>query len=213
MSEVKTVSSIYEKIEKKGKIDADDIFRVGQEKASVQKENILAEARKESELILNKSAKRNENKLKTKITQLEQKAKQISLLKKKELINKTYELAHQRLKEINDNKFFDLIVKMIKTEKIIGDEVLKVSSDDYQKYLTVFSSNLKSGDYIILDKLNSALGKTYQLKLSQDFVDIKGGFIIEGSYFDIDRSFKTTLDNLKEQYESKIASMLFDNGD
>ena len=47
------------------------------------------------------------------------------------------------------------------------------------------------------------------ITLSNDSVDIVGGFIIACEYFDIDNSYEVILNNLSEELETTIAEMLF----
>lgn len=206
-------SSIYEKIENKGASDAKEINRIGQEKAKEIEDSILGEAKKEVANLISKAQKRNDDIVKTRMMQMEQGAKQRSLLKKREIINDVFKAAQQRLKNLNDEEFIRLVMKMIQKDTLHGNETLKVSKDEQARYIRLFTSGKTFDNGYLLDRLNSLLGKpNYQLKLSRENADISGGFVIISDHYDIDHSYKTMLDNMKEQFESEIADMLF-NGD
>jgi vacuolar-type H+-ATPase subunit E/Vma4 len=99
---------------------------------------------------------------------------------------------------------------MIKADELHGNEVLKVSQNDQARYLRLFTTGRLTDNYYLLDKLCGFLGKpSYQLKLSKETIKIDGGFVIVGDSYDIDHSYQTMFENLKEQYESEIAQMLF----
>lgn len=210
MSESKVAkSSIYEKIENKGAVDAKEISRIGQVRAEALKESIINAANDEASKLLAKSFEKNQDRIKTKTTEIEQIAKQKTLFKKKEIIDLIFEETHQKLLNISDDELFKLVSKLIKAENLVGDEVIKVSKADYSRYLKLFSSQ-KAADEVALDKLNV---NNYQLKLSNQPVDINGGFIIIGTNFDIDLSYKSILQVIKENNETVIANMLFNEGE
>lgn len=210
MSESKVAkSSIYEKIENKGAVDAKEISRIGQVRAEALKESIINAANDEASKLLAKSFEKNQDRIKTKTTEIEQIAKQKTLFKKKEIIDLIFEETHQKLLNISDDELFKLVLKLIKAENLVGDEVIKVSKADYPRYLKLFSSQ-KAADEVVLDKLNV---NNYQLKLSNQPVDINGGFIIIGTNFDIDLSYKSILQVIKENNETVIANMLFNEGE
>lgn len=203
--------SIYEKIENKGALDASEILNNGQQKAQEIEDTILKNAKKEAELILQKANNRSRDHIKTQSTMIEQNAKQRTLLKKKDFINKTFDLAHQELLKIDDEKLVDYVVKMIQLEKINGNEAIEVSKEDYSRFSKLFTTGLQDNGYYVLDILNKKLGNNYKLKLSSKYADINGGFIIVGENFDIDLSYKTILERIKEEHETEIANILFDS--
>lgn len=200
--------SIYDKIIDRGSLEALEIINQGKQKAEIIEKEIIDEATKDSELLLNKNAQVNQDKLKAAKTNFERFAKKEILFKKKELIEELFKVAHSKLKALNDIELFDLVKKHIQKENITGNEIIKVNKSEYGKYLSLFSSG-KPSDLVVLDKLNRALGEGYNLKLGKDHVDIDGGFIIESENFDIDFSFASILNVIKESDETMIANILF----
>jgi V/A-type H+-transporting ATPase subunit E len=205
--------SIYEKIEEKGRLDANEINRLGKEKAQALEDSIIESAKQEINKFIYDATIKSDDKLKTKTTQLEQQFKQRSLSRKKELIDKVFDLALKKLNTLDDASYISLITKLILNENIKGDETLKVSTSDHAKFVRLLSSGKMVNDAYVLDKLNTLLGAKYQLKLAKSTVDIDGGFIIIGENYDIDVSYKTLLESIKETYESQIAKMLFEDGE
>jgi vacuolar-type H+-ATPase subunit E/Vma4 len=203
-------NSIYERIENKGQNDALEIKRIGAEKAKQIEVSTLETAEKDIEKILLKVKSKGEVLLKTKKTEFLQKAKQRSLLKKKELINTVFQEALDKLNSLKDEDLVKLVEKLILADNIVGNEIVKVNNDDYPRYLKLFSSGKLVNGLISLDKLNLKLkDQKYQLRLSNENVNIKGGFIIIGDAYDIDHSYETILSTINDKYETELASMMF----
>ncbi|HEY8395668.1 MAG TPA: V-type ATP synthase subunit E [Bacilli bacterium] len=207
--------TIYEKIEIKASKDAEEIIRAGQEKAKQIEERIISEAKDTIEKNLNKVRKRGEEFIKTKTTELEQKAKQKTLALKKELIKAVVSEAAERLNSLSDERLVELVKKLVLSENLKGDETILVNSRDYERYLRLFSENRKDEDgLVILEKLNRELGKEkFRLRLAKESANISGGFIVVGKTFDVDLSFETILNSLQEKHETEIAQILFARGE
>lgn len=200
--------SIYDKIIDKGSLDASEIIRLGKQKATSIEESIVNEAKLDSQKLLDNNNKANQDRMKAMTTNFERLAKKEILFKKKELIDDLFLVAINKLKTISDFELFGLVKKLIKNESITGNEVIKVSKSDFGKYLSLFSSG-KATDLVELDKLNKELGGSYHLKLSNQPAQIDGGFVIVGEHFDIDLSYSSILNVIKEKNETKIANILF----
>lgn len=203
--------SIYEKIEQKGNADASEIYRIGEEKAKQLEESMISEAQAEIDKLLEKAKNTEMNRVKTQNAALEQNAKQQILLKKKELIDKAFELALGKLNSLADGELSLLVSNLLNRESLRGDEIIRVSAHDFPRYRKLFSSGKTDDGCYVLDKLNASLKKDFQLKLSDKPADIDGGFLVIGSDFDIDLSFRTLLEDLKEKNEISIAKLLFEN--
>lgn len=207
-------SSIYEKIEKKGALDAEKIYQSGLKRAQMVETEILSAAQEEADQIIKKCLERNADKIKTKTTEIEQAAKQRSLLKKKEIIDDVINQTILKLKQLNDSDWTNFIVKLILLDELKGDEIIKVSSDEYARFIKLFTSEKLSSGYYTLDKLNKYLkDDKYQLKLSQEAADIEGGFIVFSEHFDIDYSYRNLLEKVRDLHEAKIANILFNRGE
>jgi vacuolar-type H+-ATPase subunit E/Vma4 len=203
-------NSIYKKIEEKGSLDAALILKQGKAKAEALREEILAVASREAEAELQKERQRQSDLVKMKMTEKDQQAKQRTLIKKKALIDRVFNKISENLMNLDDESYKKLIVGLIKTDKIVGDEALMVSKADYARYIKLFSSGKAVEGQYVLDKLSALLKKDEaKLRLSPIPAAITGGFIISGKHFDIDHSFETLTKSLKEEHEAEIAQMLF----
>jgi len=202
--------SIYEKIENKGLQDARKIQETGSKKALDLEFTILGETRKQIETAEKKNAEITANLLKTKETEFEQAARQVSLARRKTLIDAAFERAHARLKKCSDTEWEKLVLKMLSADELTGSEIIVPALNDRERFLSRFSSN-PTASPIVLDRLNAALrAKKYHLTLSVENASIDGGFLVLGTDFDINHSYATMLSELKDRQESEVASLLFD---
>ena len=195
-------SSIYEKIEKQGALEAKEIYQNGVNKALEYEEKVLTETKQEIDKVLKKHLERNADRVKTKVTEIEQKAKQRSLSKKKALIVDAFNIALQKLKALDDKTFSEFVINLIKKDSLSSEDLIMVNKHDYSRYIKLFSTGKMANGQYILDKLNN-------LKLANEHAQIEGGFIVIGKKFDINHSFETILNSLQEQDEATIAKMLF----
>ena len=202
-------SSIYEKIENKGALDAAKIREDGSNLATLQMQEAIDKANREIENLKEKQLKINNEKIKTKSTQIEQLAKQRTLFEKKKLIDETFERALKKLQELKDDELTNLVVKLLLQDFLDGDETIIVSKDDYKKYAKLFSSKSNGTE---LDILNKKLGNNFKLKLSNEPANINGGFIVIGRTYDINHSFTAILNEIKEKTEADVAVALFSKG-
>lgn len=201
--------NLYDKIVEKGITEAEVIYRSGEAKTKQIIDEALTEAQKEADKIITDVKRRADDRIKTKTIEFEQQAKHNLLKKKKELIDQVFLAVIKKLKGLPDDKFTSLTVKMLKTEKLVGNEVLKVAADEIERYRGLFSLEKNKNEFYSLDKLNTLLGPNYHLKLSAAPVDIDGGFLVVGKEYDVDLSYRSLLTIIKEKYEPEIAKIIF----
>lgn len=195
--------SVYDKIIALGEEDALKIKQEGEEKAKNITEQIMAEVKEKIEQMIEEAKLKNEDAVKTKLAELEQNKKQEVLASQKKIIKDVFNVVLDKLCNMNDDDLNSFVVSYLKKSELKEDVVIKVSKNEYERYIKLFSKE-KSNN---LDKLTSSFG--HNVVLSNDVLSIKGGFIIEGSYFDIDNSYEVILDNLSSSLETKVAEMLF----
>jgi len=203
-------ASIYEKIEMKGAVDAEKILDLGAQKAAEIERAILLETETSLNLTAKNNADKRKNALVTKATEFEQDAKQRSLALKKSLINEVIDQAAKRIQNFSDDQWKQFVISTLSKDDLVGNETIMASALDQKRFLANFATE-PSTFPMTLDLLNKALkNKKYTLSLSAQLASCDSGFFVLGTHFDIDHSTKTTLDTLKDHYESDIASILFD---
>ena len=198
--------TIYEKIENKGRNDALEIKKNGEEKAERLKKEVLEKPEKVIHKMVDNAKEEAKETLKTKYTEFAQMSNQSTLKNRKEIIKMTFEKAFERMSDFSDDELFEYVVKLLKNSQIAGNEVIKVSSSSRRRYQKLFSKKNNNE----LDILNKELGDNCSLKMSNEDALIDGGFILESEYFDIDYSYRTVLKDLMSEVETELAKILFE---
>ena len=203
--------TIYEKIENKGILDAEQILNNGLVKAENLQIATIEAANIQIKATLAKTIEKNEHQLKTKTTEFEQAAKQEILTSKKALIEEVLNLALAKMKQLSDAQWKTMVIKTLSGDELAGNETIVASIADQKRFLAHFASDQSAKYPVKLDLLNRALpGKDFALTLSKQTAPVDGGFFVDGADFDIDHSYITILSTLRDSYESELASILFD---
>lgn len=187
-----------------------------QKDAEDSKENIIAVATVEKDKILNKE----NNKAKLEATEMIEKAKveAISIkeriissaelqgrnekLKAKQVVIKeVFEKSVSELCNLDKVQYLEFIKDRILSQDIKGNEVLILNEDA-----------LKFIDNTFVDGINNELvskGKIGNLTLSSIQGSFRGGFILEKDGIEINNTFESLVESLREDLESEVAKELF----
>ncbi|MDD2575386.1 MAG: hypothetical protein PHD47_02835 [Acholeplasmataceae bacterium] len=200
--------TIFEKIEQKGLEEAREIL----ESARLESESILAVA---TEKINDQVAQMIQNEKEKARFSIEQKQNSFELEKRQSIlaikstqIDRVINRLRTDILSLKGSELLDFSVSLIKDESLTGDEHIRVSTADYDKYLNAFSSEKKS-DLVNLDKLNKKLGKGFNISLESEPADITDGFLVIGEIFDLNFSIEPFLKDIKAKYEKQIYDILF----
>lgn len=200
--------TIYDKIIDKGKEDAKVILADGLKKLEQLKLEKIEEAKNKQKDELKKQEALNQSKKQAALINARREAKKSEIKLKQALLKETVKEAVAKLDNLKQNELFDFVLKLVKEDDLSGKEVIYVNKKDYSKYLATFSSK-KEGDLVELDKLNNALGKKFELKLSKKPKDLDGGFYIVSEKYDINHSYSALVDNLLAELEADLNKILF----
>lgn len=120
---------------------------------------------------------------------------------KQMVIEEVFNEALNHLSNMNDEEYFNIIYKLVIASISSGDEEIVFSQKDKNKF----------GESLV-QKVNShliSIGKTANIRLSDDSVNICGGFIIRSSGIEINNSFEAILRMKRDEIEPKVAELLF----
>lgn len=126
--------------------------------------------------------------------------KEETLLVKQNLMEQVFREVEEYLISLKGPQLFDYIVHKLSVEKITGHEIIAVNKLDYAKYHDVLTE--AKGDLVECNLLNAKL-KT-QLKLTKKPVDLENGFLLIGTEYDLNFSFKEVIARLVNKYEKQI---------
>ncbi|HOH58852.1 MAG TPA: V-type ATP synthase subunit E [Bacilli bacterium] len=200
--------TIYDKIIDKGKEDAKVILADGLKKLEQLKLEQIEEAKNKQKDELKKQEALNHSKKQAALINARREAKKSEIKLKQALLKETVKEAVAKLDNLKQNELFDFVLKLVKEDDLSGKEVIYVNKKDYSKYLATFSSK-KEDELVELDKLNNALGKKFELKLSKKPKDLDGGFYIVSEKYDINHSYSALVDNLLAKLEADLNKILF----
>lgn len=200
--------TIYDKIIDKGKEDAKVILADGLKKLEQLKLEKIEEAKNKQKDELKKQEALNQSKKQAALINARREAKKSEIKLKQALLKETVKEAVAKLDNLKQNELFDFVLKLVKEDNLSGKEVIYVNKKDYSKYLVTFSSK-KEDELVELDKLNNALGKKFELKLSKKPKDLDGGFYIVSEKYDINHSYSALVDNLLAKLEADLNKILF----
>lgn len=184
--------------------------------SEVQRDAILAKANEESKKIIDKkivSAKKDAADIieKSKIESVVRKNRILSnaqlkvrndkLSAKQEVIEKVFITAKEKLNNMSADEFKKFVKSKVLTLDITGDESIIVDSKRKEildsEFINDLNSNLKS------------LNKKGELKLSEVEGNFNGGFIIEKNGIEINNTFDSLVNSLREEMEFEIARVMF----
>ncbi|HOF43336.1 MAG TPA: V-type ATP synthase subunit E [Bacilli bacterium] len=200
--------TIYDKIIDKGKEDAKVILADGLKKLEQLKLEQIEEAKNKQKDELKKQEALNQSKKQAALINARREAKKSEIKLKQALLKETVSDAVAKLDNLKQNELFDFVLKLVKEDDLSGKEIIYVNKKDYSKYLATLSSK-KEGDLVELDKLNNALGKKFELRLSNKPKDLDGGFYIVSEKYDINHSYSALVDNLLAKLEADLNKILF----
>ncbi|WP_291632418.1 V-type ATP synthase subunit E [Clostridium sp.] len=123
------------------------------------------------------------------------------LVAMQKMIDNVFVDALKKLLVITDEEYLELIKRYLLSMQIAGDEEIIIPG----KY-----TNIVDGEY--LSQINTALkssGKIGEIKLSSDVRDIKSGFIILKNGIEVNNTFESLVNSLRDELESDIVKELF----
>ena len=184
--------------------------------SEVQRDAILAEANINAELIINKkesAAKKDAADLieKSKIEAITKKARVLSsatlkvrnekLAVKQNIISSIFDKSEAKLNAMTNEEFKEFITNKVLNLNISGIENIIVNNTSKKILDETFIAelNLKLKD----------LGKTVEVKLSDIDGNFEGGFILENNGIEINYTFESLVNSLKDEMEFEVANTMF----
>jgi vacuolar-type H+-ATPase subunit E/Vma4 len=182
------LSDIFKKIEK----ETEEKIKKIEEEAKKEIEKIerkyQEEIEKRREKILNSVKEDVEKKIKHEEIKLSLETRNLILMKKREILDNLYQEILEELSKIDDKKYFDLILKLLKD---CPDEGEIMPAKNREK---------------ITEEAIKKLNKKLVIKKS---LPIKGGFIFSSKNLEIDDSFENLIRIIREKTEIEVAKILF----
>lgn len=194
------LEKITERILQNGRGKAAAIKREAEAKA----QEIIAEAQKRADSQSKEkfsAATRQATEERKRILALAQlEARNDILRAKREVIEEAFRGVLERLCSLSEVGYWELLKKTL-VEIAGGGEEIILSSSDHKRIPREF-----------LNQINELLiknGKRGSLKLSRETRNIRGGFILKAGGVEINNSFESLVDSIREEIELEVVGILF----
>ncbi|NYB74594.1 hypothetical protein HZF24_10655 [Sedimentibacter hydroxybenzoicus DSM 7310] len=163
-------------------------------------EEIIGKAKIEAEEIMKQTAERctkDAESLKSrKVSAAELQARKMILGAKQEAIQKSFDLALEKLRSMPEDKYLNYLT----------EEIIKISVNEGIIVLNQADRD-KIGEKLI-KAVNQRLN-TQRYKLSDKTINTSGGFLLRSGNIEINNTFETLLNSIKDDLTSEVANALF----
>lgn len=195
------ISNLTTKIQMEAEAMKDSIIATAME----EKERIISKKNSEAKVLVDDMIERAKvEALLTKeriISGAELKARNEKLGAKQTIIKEVFEKSVNELCKLDEVQYLTFIKEGILSFDIKGDENLILNTE-----------GMKFIKHDIIEEINKELvskGEKGNLTLSSKPGEFKGGFILEKNGIEINNTFETLVDSLKEELEFEVAKELF----
>ena len=196
-----SIKEIKEKILSDAKLDTEKIILQAESKAN----DILEKGKKEAETIRKsimtlhmQDGSLKKNKI---LTDANLNARKTILNEKQIIIESVFDSSLEKIINMDDKEYCKYIKNLLMSNIENGNEIVSVSQRDKNRI-----------DKKFIEQLNVELkknGKAGNIKLDNDFANIKGGVIISSGDIKKNISLEFLIIKAKEKYEMKISQHLF----
>ena len=180
--------------------DADSIAKISLMNAEKTKQDIIDNAKGEAEAIkkaaAEKAEKEAENLKSRKVSAAELQGRKMMLSAKQEAIKKGFGAALNKLKKMSEDEYVSFL----------SDEIVKVPNCEGTLILNE-QDREKIGEKLV-NTVNDRL-KGEKIALSNKTVKSSGGFVLKNGDIEINSTFETLLDSIKDELTSEVANALF----
>ncbi|NLY70100.1 MAG: hypothetical protein GX076_00180 [Clostridiales bacterium] len=186
-----SIEKIVEKILSEANQEAAKVL----DRAKEEKANKLEEAKKKADQLIEDAKKRgkedSELLVSRRISVAELEARKMKLQTKQQIIQKCFDLALEKLANLKEEDYINLMVDAISQTGVSEGELILNKRD-----------RDKVGKKII-ERLNG------KLTLSKENIDAKGGFVLRQGSVEINSTLERMVDSIKEEVTPEIVETLF----
>ena len=180
--------------------DAELVEETSVKNAEKAMEEIIGKAKIEAEEILKQAAEKCEKEVESlksrKISAAELQARKMILGAKQQAIQKSFDLALEKLKSMPEDKYLSYLT----------EEIIKIPVSE-----GIIILNQRDKDKIgekLIEAVNQRLNAT-KYKLGDKTINVSGGFLLRSGNIEINNTFETLLNSVKDDLTSEVANALF----
>lgn len=195
------LEQITSKIKKDSETQKEAILKEAKLECEKIMEKKISSAKKLAEEILKKSDTESIDRKNRILSSAELKVRNEKLEAKQAVIENIFKLTKEKLNSMNEKEFKAFVKMKILSLNIDGDENIILTKN-----------NVNLIDEAFIAEINKDLelkGKKGQLKISESLENFNGGFILEKNGIEVNITFDSLVDSLRDDMEFEIARILF----
>lgn len=196
------LEKLTNKIVEEAQVEADRILKEAEEEKAKVITAMEKKGDKEKEAILETAKREAELRRGRVVSNANLKVRNDKLEAKRVVLSKTFVKALEELESLSVAEKVGFIKEALKNARVDGDEEIIVSAD-------VKAEFEKSNGIEELNKVLEDRGIKAGLKLSGDTRNLKGGFILLKNGIELNFSFQSIVNSLREDLEGELIGMLF----
>ena len=195
------IEKIINKIASDAQIEADSILETASKEISeIQRQNKIS-VNAEYDRLTSRYKREAQQHLERLKSAIELDARKQLLAVKQEQISLVFERAVEKLHNLSEKEYVDLLVSLAVRASTTGKESILLNANDYTRFgkLTVESANQQLKN----------LGRTGELKLAENTRSIDGGIILVDGPIELNCSISALVEQQRNDMASQIAQLLF----
>lgn len=196
------IAKIKERILEEAKEEKQNIIENAKAQAQDIKKQYEQKAKEILNDILDKASKTAEEKKRRIHSMAQLENRKQFLQAKQQIIDEVFDRAKASLQNMPAEKYKNLIESMLLNSALSGNEELIISEHDKNRITPEFVQKIN-------DKLRG-MGKEGNIRISKTFGNMIGGFILKSQNLEINSTFDSLIDMEREELETEIAKILFE---
>ena len=187
------------KILSEARVEAEKIVSGAKSKAAAEQSRLESEFAKYNKETETLAAEAAEDKKARMLAMARMDVRKELLAVKVELVGGVFAKAREKIRNLGDNEYRELMSALMLKAVETGDEEVIVGKDE------------KRIDDKFIKQVNRQLGSGFKgnLRLSQERVDISGGFILRRNNIQVNVSIEVLVGGMREELESEVVKELF----
>ena len=208
------IENIIARIEEDAQKEVNEILARAEAEASAISAKYAEIAKEESAAIIEKGEKAAADRTLRLQGVARLDARKMLLKTKQEMIELSFREAEAKLSALSDGDYVETLARLAVSAAQTGNEEIILSADDREKYgkdVVARANSLLNEDEGIA-RIITAAGKKIRgegIKLSEETREISGGLILKDGDLEVDASFKTIVNQMRDTLSGDVAAILF----
>jgi len=196
------IEKITERIAQDAQAEVAKVETEAKAQADAINAKYAAQAESERQSLLAAAHARADERMERLDSAAQMEAKKMLLAAKQEMLDKAFELALNKLTQLPEGEYVELLAKLAANSAATGEEQLILSQADRTRYGVKAATRA--------NELLAKEGKKASLTLSEATRDIKGGLLLSDGAVEVNCAFETLVRLSRNEVVQEVAKALFD---